>query len=224
MFRIKVCGVTSADDAVMAAESGADAVGINFFRDSVRYVAPREAAPIVEAVRGRAIVIAVFVDETPETIAAVCGDLGIERAQLSGNERADVAARIRLPVIKAVHMDAGTSLEAFRHYPCSSFLLDAAADGAFGGTGRTHDWKSLEREAGGPILRFGGEPGEAGRPWILAGGLTPDNVGEAIRTARPFGVDVASGVESSPGRKDPRKTKAFVENAREGFKRAGVPE
>jgi phosphoribosylanthranilate isomerase len=220
MFRIKVCGVTSPGDAVLAVEAGADAVGINFFRESIRYVPPTLAAPIVDAVGKRATAVAVFVNETPERIAAVCGELGIGVVQLSGDEPADSAARIRYPVIKAVRVEGGSGLESLRDYPCSAFLIDAAVPGKYGGTGHPLDWGSLGRTIGGPFVRVG--TGGSGRAWLLAGGLTPENVAEAIRTARPFGVDVASGVEAAPGKKDPGKVKTFVDNAREGFGVAGI--
>jgi phosphoribosylanthranilate isomerase len=218
MFRIKVCGVTSPEDAVLAIEAGSDAVGINFYRGSPRFVSPSSAKPIVETVRGRATAVAVFVDETPEKVAAVCKELGIGIVQLSGREPAKGVARIRIPVIKAVHMERGSVLDSFRDYPCRAFLLDAAVPGKFGGTGIPLDWGDLGRTIGGPIIRFGGDGSSSpDRPWMLAGGLTPGNVTEAIRSARPFGVDVASGVEARPGKKDPEKMKAFVKNAREGF-------
>lgn len=222
MFRIKVCGVTSAGDAALAVEAGADAVGINFFRGSIRYVSPLSAAPIVEAVRGRAAAVAVFVNAAPETISKICGELGIGVVQLSGREPAEVAARIRFPVIKAVHMRGGSGIEPFRDYPCRSFLLDAAVPGKYGGTGITLEWGDLGKAIGGPLVRFGSDDlSTPGRPWILAGGLTPENVTEAILAARPFGVDVASGVEAAPGKKDREKMKEFVNNAKEGFKGCG---
>lgn len=223
MFRIKMCGVTSPGDAVLAAEVGADAVGINFFRASVRYVAPDAAAPIVEAIRGRATAVAVFVNESPERIAKICGKLGIGVVQLSGREPAAGASRIRYPVIKAVHMENGCDLDVFRDYPCRAFLFDASVPGEYGGTGKPLDWEALGRTTGGPLVRFGeGGSSGSGRPWMLAGGLTPENVAGAIQAARPYGVDVASGVESAPGKKDPEKMKAFVDRARGGFGIAGI--
>jgi len=218
MFRIKMCGVTSPGDAVLAVEAGADAVGINFFRGSVRYVAPDAAAPIVEAVRNRATAVAVFVDESPERIAQICGKLGIGVVQLSGHEPATIAVRIRYPVIKAVRMENGSGLDSFRDYPCRAFLFDASVPGEYGGTGKSLDWEVLGRAIGGPLVRFGkSAPPGSDRPWMLAGGLTPENVAEAIRAARPFGVDVASGVEAAPGKKDAGRMKAFVDRARGGF-------
>ena len=223
MFRIKICGVTSPGDAALAVEAGTDAVGINFFRESVRYVAPEAAGPIVETIRERATAVAVFVNESPEKIATICGKLGIGVVQLSGHEPAADAARIRYPVIKAVHIKNGADLDAFLDYPCRAFLFDASVPGEFGGTGKSLDWEALGRTTGGPLVRFGkgGSPG-SGRPWMLAGGLTPENVAGAIRAARPFGVDVASGVEAAPGKKDPVKMKAFVERARGGLGIAGI--
>jgi phosphoribosylanthranilate isomerase len=223
MFRIKVCGVTSPDDAILAVEAGADAVGINFYRGSPRFVPPNSAKRIVQALGKRATAVAVFVDEDPEKIAAVCHDLGIGIVQLSGREPAERVARIRIPVIKAVHGQSESVLDTFRDYPCKAFLLDAAVPGKFGGTGLTLDWVSLGRRIGGPLVRFGRDGSSApDRPWMLAGGLTPGNVAEAIRAARPFGVDVASGIEATPGKKDPGKMDAFVKNAREGFRSAGM--
>lgn len=223
MFRIKMCGITSPGDAVLAVEAGADAVGINFFRESVRYVAPDAAAPIVEAIRDRAATVAVFVNESPEKIAKICGKLGIGVVQLSGHETAASAARIRYPVIKVVHMENGSGLDAFRDYPCGAFLFDASVPGEYGGTGKSLDWEALGQATGGPLVQFGnGASSGSGRPWMLAGGLTPENVAGAIRAARPFGVDVASGVEAVPGKKDSGKMKAFVDRARGGFGIAGI--
>lgn len=223
MFRIKVCGVTSPDDASLAVEAGADAVGINFFPGSARYVPPREAAPIVGAVGKKAAAVAVFVNETPERIARICEELGIGVVQLSGRETAEDAGRIRYPVIRAVAMGGGQGIEPFRDYPCSSFLLDTAVPGKYGGTGISLDWEELGKTFGGPVVLSGRKgPSSRDRPWMLAGGLTPENVTEAIMKARPFGVDVASGVETAPGKKDRRKVRDFVENAKVGFRDCGI--
>lgn len=223
MFRIKVCGVTSADDASLAVEAGADAVGINFFPGSVRYVSPREAAPIVGALGNEAAAVGVFVNEPPEKIARICEELGIGVVQLSGRETAEDAGRIRLPLIRAVPMGGGQGIDPFRDYPCSSFLLDAAIPGNYGGTGVALDWEELGRTIGGPVVLSGRKgPSSRARPWMLAGGLTPENVREAIMKARPFGVDVASGVEAVPGKKDRKKVRDFVENAKEGFRGCGI--
>ena len=210
MFRIKICGIATADDASLAVSCGADAVGINFFRGSLRFVPEDAAREIVEAVGSRAEVIGVFVNESPEEVARLCGRLGIRRVQLHGDETAGDAARIGLWRMKAVHAALPVDLEALRAYPCEAFLLDAGGPGEYGGTGKELPWETLS-----------GRFGELGKPWVLAGGLTPENVERAIVTARPAGVDAASGVEASPGRKDPEKVAAFIENAKAGFLRAG---
>lgn len=218
MFRVKICGITTPRDAEAACAAGADAVGINFFPGSVRHVPPERAAEIVRAVGGRAVVVGVFVNERPEAIARICRALEIGTVQLSGREPAADAERVSGRRLKAVHLSGPEGLLPFRGYPCEAFLLDADVPGAFGGTGSRLDWKSLGDRIRGPCVRFEGEPAEReGRPWILAGGLTPENVLGAVRLARPYGVDVAGGVEDAPGRKDPGRVRRFVENARKGL-------
>jgi len=204
MFRIKICGITSAEDAEMAASLGADAIGINFYKGSRRYVPASEAAPIVAALRGKAVPVGVFVNELPEVIEEVCRSARIDVVQLSGNEPPAVAQRLPFPRIKAVHTRDGSELAAYGNYPCEAFLLDAAVKGEFGGTGVALDWEKF------------GIP-KPGKPWILAGGLTPENVARAIRLTRANGVDVAGGVETAPGRKDPLKVNRFIANARKEF-------
>ncbi len=210
MFRIKICGVTSVEDASLAAGSGADAVGVNFFGGSRRYVPPGSAAPIVRAVReGGATPVAVFVNERPEVMESICRELGIGVVQLSGNEPPDEAARLPFRRIKAIRVAGGFDAETVRDYPCDAFLLDAGGAGEFGGTGRTLDWAAIRGAA-------------VPRAWMLAGGLTPENVRTAIRLARPGGVDVASGVEDRPGHKEMAKVKLFIKNAKEGFDLEGL--
>ncbi len=205
MFRIKICGVTSVGDAGFAAASGADAVGVNFFEGSLRYVPPGSAVPIVRAVRdGGATPVGVFVNERPEAVEAICRDLGIGVVQLSGNEPPDEAARLPFRRIKAIRVATGFEAAAFGDYPCDAFLLDAGGPGEFGGTGRTLNWAEIR----GSGIR---------KAWMLAGGLTPENVRAAIRLARPGGVDVASGVEDRPGHKEAEKVRSFIKNAMEGF-------
>jgi phosphoribosylanthranilate isomerase len=215
MFRIKICGVTRPEDAAHAVACGADAIGINFFPGSPRFVPAVLAREIVGAVADRAEVVGVFVNEAPGTIMALCGKLGIRRVQLHGDEPPGDASRIPLWRMKAVHAERTPDLPALLAYPCEAFLLDAGGKGAYGGTGRELAWGELV----GHFPGVAGQRGQGGtpRPWFLAGGLTPSNVERAILAARPFGVDVASGVESSPGRKDPVKVKTFIERAKAGF-------
>jgi phosphoribosylanthranilate isomerase len=211
MFRIKICGITSAEDAAEAASLGADAIGINFYKGSKRYVPPGSAPPIVSAVRGRAAVVGLFVNEAPETIGEVCMRLGIDIVQLAGDESPSDASRIAFRRIKVVRLREGEGISSYRDYPCESFLLDAYVPGEYGGTGKVLDWERIGTEFKAP-----------GKPWFLAGGLTPQNVTEAILLARPDGVDVAGGVEIRPGKKDYDKLKSFIHNARKGFDIAGI--
>jgi len=216
MFRIKICGVTRPEDAAHAVACGAEAIGINFFPGSPRFVPERIAREIVSAVAGRAEVVGVFVNEDPGTIVALCGRLGIRRVQLHGDETPGDASRIPLWRMKAVHADRTPDLPALLAYPCEAFLFDAGGKGVYGGTGRELAWGELAGRF--PEVADPRSPGGAGKPWFLAGGLTPENVERAIIAARPFGVDVASGVESSPGRKDRDKVKSFIERANAGFR------
>jgi len=216
MFRIKICGVTRPEDAAHAVACGAEAIGINFFPGSPRFVPAILAREIVEAVADRAEVVGVFVNESPETIVALCGRLGIRRVQLHGDEPSGDASRIPLWRMKAVHADRTPDLPALLAYPCEAFLFDAGGKGAYGGTGRELAWGELRVRF--PKVVGEGSPGAVRKPWLLAGGLTPGNVERAIVAARPSGVDVASGVESSPGRKDPGKVKTFIDRAKAGFR------
>jgi phosphoribosylanthranilate isomerase len=220
MFQVKVCGVTTPGDADRAVALGADAVGVNFYRDSRRRVDEGTAREIVAAVGNRAEVVAVFVNESPDAIASLCARLGITRVQLHGDESPEDAARLALWRMKAVHAGGKADLRPLRGYPCEAYLVDAGAPGEYGGTGRSLDWPSLRDRIGILLERSGGKA--PGRPWVLAGGLTPGNVERAIALARPDAVDVASGVESAPGRKDPVKVAAFVERAKRGLLLAGA--
>jgi phosphoribosylanthranilate isomerase len=216
MFRIKICGVTRPEDAAHAVACGAEAIGINFFPGSPRFVPADLARTIVEAVADRAEVVGVFVNEEPGTILALCGRLGIRRVQLHGDEPPGDASRIPLWRMRAIQADRTPDLPALLAYPCEAFLFDAGGRGVYGGTGRELAWGELAARF--PGIAGGRGTGGARKPWLLAGGLTPSNVERAILEARPFGVDVASGVESSPGRKDPGKVEAFIERAKAGFR------
>lgn len=215
MFRIKICGVTRPEDAAYAVACGAEAIGINFFPGSPRFVADDLAREIVGAVADRAEVVGVFVNESPASIESKCGSVGIRRVQLHGDEPPGDASRIPFWRMRVVHADRVPDLPALLAYPCEAFLFDAGGKGAYGGTGRELPWLELAERF--PGIAGGRGDGGARKPWILAGGLTPSNVERAILEARPFGVDVASGVESSPGRKDRDKVKSFIERAKAGF-------
>jgi len=197
--KVKICGITRLEDAELAAELGASALGFNFYAPSPRYIAPVDAFEIVRRLPPFVITVGVFADETAlDHVADIARESGVNAVQLH-NPRcpASVGATLgRYPAIWTVAVTSGFEPEDLKALKATAFLLDASHPTLRGGTGRTIDW-NLARAAK-----------QYGRI-ILAGGLTPENVGEAIRTVRPYAVDVASGVESSPGKKDPAKLRAF---------------
>lgn len=204
--RVKVCGITSAADAHLAAAAGADAVGF-VFAASPRQISPEEARAIRRSLPPFVSAIGVFVNESPERVVAIAREVGLSAVQLHGDETsAEVAAVARfVPVIKALRVRDRASVMAAAAYPdAHGYLFDAYAPGAYGGTGTRFNWDLLAPESG----------LSPPRPWVLAGGLTPENVEEAIRRCRPYAVDVSSGVEASPGRKAPEKVREFIQRVR----------
>jgi phosphoribosylanthranilate isomerase len=203
--KIKICGVTLADDAARVSAAGADYVGINFWPKSKRYVELARARMLADAIRaaGAAKVVGVFVDATVEDITLVHSRVDLDVVQLHGNEsRDDVSAIVRAtnrPAWKAIAMRDARDLDGLETWPVDALLLDTPTPGK-GGSGETFDW-SLAREA---RRRY------PARVFVLAGGLRPDNVARAVAEVAPFAVDVASGVESAPGVKDADKLVAFV--------------
>ena len=209
MVRVKICGITDVRDARTAARLGADALGFNFCRESPRYIRPERAKAIIAALPPLLTTVGVFVNEDPETIMEICRLAGLDAVQLHGDESPAVADAVRgVRRIKAIPVETEDDVRICRRYRVEAFLLDASVPGQRGGTGRTFDW-SLAREA----AQFG--------PIILAGGLTPENVAEAITVADPYGVDVASGVESEPGKKDRRLMAEFILRAKFAERRQG---
>ena len=197
---VKICGVTTAKDAAMVAELGADAIGVNFWPGSKRYVDPAEAGPILAAVPAGVLKVGVFVDEPEEELAFRIDVLGLDRVQLHGDERpGDYRHLDPARLIRAVRVRDVTSFAAASGWKPSLWLYDAFVEG-FGGGGVPAPWPLIAQHAR--------------RPFLLAGGLTPENVAEAVRATRPDGVDVASGVERAPGVKDPAKVAAFIAAAR----------
>jgi phosphoribosylanthranilate isomerase len=201
MVRIKVCGVTSLEDARVCIEAGVDAVGLNFWPRSLRRCEQAVAREIVRELRGQALFVGVFVDQSGDEVARIRDDVGLDCVQLHGDEPPELLARFLPHAYKAVRVRGSSVLEAVRAFPGEHVLLDAYVQGLPGGTGATFDWQLARAVA-------------AERKLTLAGGLTPANVAEAVRVVRPFCVDVASGVESAPGVKDPQQVRAFVQNAR----------
>jgi phosphoribosylanthranilate isomerase len=196
--RVKICGITRLEDARLAVELGAAALGFNFYPPSPRYLEPRAAAEIIRRLPPLVTAVGVFADETDgEHIAAVAREASLSAVQVHGPRfPQSLRALGGLRLIRAVAVREGFKPEELGGVKASAFLLDTFDPNLRGGTGRTFDW-SLAREA----KRYG--------PIILAGGLTPENVAEAIRQVRPFAVDVAGGVELAPGVKDPEKLRAF---------------
>jgi phosphoribosylanthranilate isomerase len=199
--KIKFCGITNIDDANAAVAAGAWAIGLIFWPRSPRACDPDTAAEIASAVKRRTEVAGVFVNPTLDRVAAVADAVGLTLVQLHGEEGpvfcAEVARRTGCKVIKAVSVRGRADIQAVKAFTTAFHLLDSHVPGERGGTGATFEWQ-LARSRRGSC------------PMILSGGLTAGNVAEAIGVVEPFAVDVASGVESSPGRKDPAKLEAFA--------------
>ena len=201
MVRVKICGIKRLEDALAAVEAGADAIGLNFWRPGRRYVAPETARVIARSLPPFLTRVGVFADEDPETIRKIADLCGLDALQLHGSESPEFCRQFDRPVIKSIKVRGPESLEGLARYRVAAFLLDTHVPGEMGGTGRPFDWSLATRaNAAGPV--------------ILSGGLTPENVGDAIRAASPYAVDVASGVETG-GQKDPAKIRAFVARVQE---------
>jgi phosphoribosylanthranilate isomerase len=202
--RVKICGLTRREDATLAAELGAAALGFNFYPPSPRYLAPSSAAEIIGELPPFVTPVGVFADEaSAEHILGVAGEAGVTAVQLRGPRLPLFEGRLgEYPVILAVPVGEDFSPEGISRLKASAFLLDAQDPKLLGGTGKTFDW-NLARDA----KRYG--------TIILAGGLTPENVARAIREVCPYAVDVASGVESAPGVKDAAKLRAFFAAVKE---------
>lgn len=195
--RVKVCGITRIEDAVLAADLGASAIGFVFWPRSPRFVEPETARAIAAAMPASLVCVGVFVDQDAAYVRQTAAHVRLGAVQLHGNESVEFATALLEPVIKAVAVQAGFVPESLDVLPSAiTVLLDAHDPERRGGTGRTIDWSVAAQAA-------------RRRPVMLAGGLTPDNVRDAIRAVRPYALDVSSGVESSPGVKDPEKLRAL---------------
>ena len=203
MLKVKICGITNLDDALHAVDVGADALGFILYPESPRCVTPEIVRTIVERLPPFTLSVGVFVNEARESIRRVVEECRLSLVQLHGDEAPDDCRALGRPVIKAIRLRSRDDLVPMNGYAVSGFLVDAFVEGSRGGTGTTVDW-GLAREA----TEYG--------PMILAGGLTPNNVGRAIAEVQPYGVDVSSGVEMFPGKKDPEKVRQFVMAARRG--------
>lgn len=196
--RIKICGITRPDDAVEAQKLGVDALGLNFFQQSSRYISAERAKEITGEVSALTALVGLFVNPEPAQVESVLEKVPLNLLQFHGDEDDKFCNQFQLPWIKALRVrdfqSIGTQVESYPH--ARGILLDSYVAGEPGGTGKIFDWSSI------PAMKS---------PYVLAGGLTPENVREAIVCARPYAVDVSSGVESAPGIKDADRMRAFVE-------------
>ncbi|HEY6168584.1 MAG TPA: phosphoribosylanthranilate isomerase [Verrucomicrobiae bacterium] len=200
---VKICGITSEADARVAVDAGADAVGFMFHQGSPRFVTPELVEQVIAALPARVAKVGVFVNVPPDMVRAVAARCGLDTLQFHGDESPGYCGQFApLTVWKAIAVKDRESLSRLPPYEIDAWLLDAHVPGQRGGTGAMFNW-DLAVDAK-----------SLGRPILLAGGLTPANVADAVRHVQPWGVDVSSGVESAPGRKDHAKLRAFIQAAR----------
>jgi len=203
VVRVKICGMTRLEDVLLAVEGGADAVGFIFYKKSPRCVSAKTVKSIIAALPPFIETVGVFVNESVDRINRIADSCKLSAVQLHGNESPAFCKKIRRKVIKAVRVKSRDSFEGLASYKVSAFLLDAFSNGQQGGTGETFDWRLVSE-------------GKKYGPVILAGGLDPSNVAHAIQKVKPYGVDVCSGVEKSPGIKDPSMLKEFIKAVKSG--------
>ena len=196
--KVKICGITSAADACVAVDAGADAIGLMFYEASPRCVSLEIAESIARVVPPYVMRVGVFVDPEPDLVHTAMHHCGLTLLQFHGQESPEFCRQFGLMCMKAFRLRDASSLEDLSRYKTDAFLLDSYVPGKPGGTGETFNW-DLAIEA----KKFG-------KPIFMAGGLTPQNVAEAARKVQPFGVDVSSGVEASPGKKDRQKVRDFI--------------
>lgn len=200
--RIKICGITRIEDALAAVAAGADAIGLVFYAKSPRAVTPAQAKAIVAALPPFVTSVGLFVDMPRAELRQLLAEVPLDLLQFHGDESPEDCAGHGRPFIKALRVKPGDDVAAAiaRYSEAAGILLDTYVPGTPGGTGEAFDWSLVPRDAAKPV--------------VLAGGLTPDNVGDAVRQVRPYAVDVSGGVEASKGIKDAAKIKAFIQRAR----------
>jgi len=200
--RIKICGLTRPEDVLLLGELPIDFAGFIFVPNTPRFVEPEKAAKLIRLLPDEIQPVGVFLDEKPEIVRETADICGLKILQFHGGERPEYCEQFNRPYFKVIRVNGSCEVIIQDGYRPRAFLLDTFIQGAAGGTGETFDW-SVAR-----IVI------ESGLPVILAGGLTPDNISRAVEEVHPWGVDVSSGVESSPGIKDPEKMRQFVEQLR----------
>ena len=201
MVKIKICGITNLEDALLAVDAGADALGFVFFKESPRHIFPEQAAAIIRQLPPFVQTIGLFVNEALDTVNGTADLCGLDIIQLHGDESPEFCAGVKRRVIKALRVKDITCLDSMKDYRPAAFLLDTWSPNAHGGTGRSFNWEIAASAAKSNRI-------------VLAGGLTPANVADAVRQVRPYGVDVSSGVESAPGKKDAALVRNFIQAAR----------
>lgn len=200
-LKVKICGITSPADALAAAEAGADALGFMFYPPSPRFISNAAACEIIRELPPFIARVGVFVDPTEEQVRQAIAETGIDALQFHGNETPDFCRRFGLKTLKAFRVRDAESLRETITFTAEAWLLDSYVAGQLGGTGARFNWDLATEAAQRHCV-------------ILAGGLTPENAAEAVRKVRPYGLDVSSGVESAPGRKDTAKVRAFIAAAK----------
>lgn len=202
--RVKFCGITRPQDGVTAAQVGVDAIGMVFHEPSPRAVSCAQARAIVQMLPPYLVKVGLFVNAEREVVERTLAEVSIDLIQFHGEESPEQCRGFARPYVKAVRMRAGVSLAeiADRYHDAAALLLDAYEEGRYGGTGNTFDWVLAVEKCGKPV--------------VLAGGLTPDNVAAAIAMAQPYAVDVSGGIEAARGIKDPAKMQAFMQEVQRG--------
>jgi len=203
MTFIKICGITNLEDARVAVECGADALGFNFYERSPRYIEAAAARQIIAQLPDSVLTVGVFVNETTEAVEAIANEADVQALQLHGDESPEYCMAFGgWFVIKALAVNDNFDVQRIKGYDVGAILLDASHPSLRGGTGKVADWSVAQRA------------NEMGKRIVLAGGLGPENIQDAIATARPYGVDACSGLEVSPGKKDHERLKSFLEAIR----------
>ena len=203
MVRVKVCGITNSDDAFRAVELGADALGFIFYKGSKRYIDPRDAHRIISSLPPFISSVGVFVNQTVPEIKGAVETSGVDTVQLHGDETPEFCAMLPYKLIKAVRVKDTVNSDQVELYPVRAILFDKHTDEMYGGTGTSFDWGVLKGI-------------NISKKVILSGGLTPENVSRAIEIVKPYGVDVSTGVEDSPGKKNHMKMRKFIEAVKNG--------
>ncbi|HXG30754.1 MAG TPA: phosphoribosylanthranilate isomerase [Thermodesulfobacteriota bacterium] len=201
MTKIKICGITSTEDALLAADLGADAVGFVFYRESKRYIRPEKASEIVSKLPPFVITVGVFVNQGLDEIKGIKEEVGFDTIQLHGDESPLFCSCLNGKVIKAIRVREGIDPREVEAYQVQAILFDAYSTRGYGGTGESFRWDIIRGL-------------NTSKRIIISGGLTPENVSHAIRITNPYAVDVSSGVEEYPGRKSPERLKKFIEAVR----------